>query len=225
MTSSGTPGLCLATASALASIMPSISARICWMRISSGVCITSMDFAFLGCGILRGNLRLPKGRELLPRVRRFILRTPDRPFAACLMRCDIDLQVIRQGVELLLAVIGPGSRWRDAGDVADGGSHVATQRRVRDAKRHVHFRNVLQRRPQALDPERGAIEDEPSHVGGRRRTEETPFSSHHRAKIGAARNRACASAASTGWLSPSSSQSVGFAQRLMVCHCIFPRKR
>ena len=79
------------------------------------------------------------GRELLPRARRFILRTPDRPFAACLMRCDIDLQVIGQGVESLLAVIGPGSRRRDAGDVADGGSHGAAQRRVGQAKRRHAF--------------------------------------------------------------------------------------
>ena len=79
----------------------------------------------------------------------------------------------------------------------------------------MHPRNILHRRPQPLDAEQGAIEHEFATSAGVAGQKETPFSSHHLAKIGAARGRACTSAASTGYCRRHRVSSPGFAQRLM----------
>src|SRR5439155_2680483 len=122
ITPSGTPGFSFATASARASMMASMSARICLIRSSSGgVSVCFMAFNFLSCACLCFlPLRLMACLQLLPRGRGFILRAPQRLFALRLVACDMDLQIIGQRSEALLAIVRPRARRIDACDIIDG---------------------------------------------------------------------------------------------------------
>ena len=99
----GTPGLSFVTASARASIKVSISARRPLMRSSS----VGRRVAFIGFGSFGRFRRWLQKCQLLPGDRGLVLRTPQRLFTLGFMGCDIDLQIVGQRFEALLAIVGP----------------------------------------------------------------------------------------------------------------------
>jgi hypothetical protein len=123
MTPRGTPGLSLATDSTRASMITSMSARICLIRCSSGcVRIAFIGLTFLDLRTVRwSSFGFSACHQLLPRARGLVLRAADCLFALRFMRNNIDLQIVRQDPEPHLLFTRPCPRRYDTGNPVDGG--------------------------------------------------------------------------------------------------------